>query len=80
MSTPDLVRTLVASTLAIPVHSVTDTLAFNEIPQWDSLNHVNLMVALEQALAVEIDEEEMVTLTSVGAIREFVARRGDSRT
>ena len=71
----DIAR-LVASTLGIPVERVTDDLAFSEVAEWDSLNHVNLMLALEAALGTEIDEDRMVELTSVLAIREFAAQQG----
>jgi citrate synthase len=72
--TIDITR-LVASTLGIPVDRVTDDLAFSEVAEWDSLNHVNLMLALEAALHTEIDEDRMVELTTVRAIREFAAGR-----
>ena len=71
MSHQEVLDQLVADTLGIPVQSVRDDLAFSEVAEWDSLNHVNLMVALEQLLQTEIDEDLMVQLTSVRAIREF---------
>jgi citrate synthase len=71
----DLVSRIVAGTLGISSDAVDDDLAFSGIPEWDSLNHVNLMLALEQELRTEIDEDLMVQLTSVRAIREFAAAR-----
>jgi citrate synthase len=71
----DLVSRVVAGTLGIAPTTVNDDLAFSEIPEWDSLNHVNLMLALEQELGTEIDEDLMVQLTSVRAIRAFAAAR-----
>lgn len=70
----DVINQLVATTLGISAQSVTDDLAFSEVAEWDSLNHVNLMLALEGALHTEIDEDLMVQLTSVRAIREFAAQ------
>ena len=64
---------VVAGALRINRRDVTDTLAFNSIPEWDSLAHVNLMLALEAAYHVEIDEDRMVQLLDVGAIRAFVS-------
>ena len=75
MSTDDRIVTLIATTLGIPAERVTDDLAFSETAEWDSLNHVNLMVALEKALQTEIDEERMIQLTSVRAIRDFAAEQ-----
>lgn len=74
MSNP--VESVIAETLRISPSKVTDTLAFNGIPEWDSLAHVELMVALEAAYGVPIDEDRMVELVSVGAIREFLRNNG----
>jgi citrate synthase len=63
---------VVATTLHINRVDVTDALAFNAIPEWDSLAHVNLMLALEAAYDVAIDEDRMVQLLDVAAIRAFV--------
>lgn len=72
----DVIEELVASVLGISAEQVTDDLGFNSIPEWDSLNHVNLMIALEERCGTEIDEERMVELIDVAAIRAFVERPG----
>ena len=51
---------------------VTDALAFNAIPEWDSLAQIELILALEAAYGVSIDEDRMIELTSVAAIRTFL--------
>lgn len=66
------VEQVVARVLGISPSAVTDSLEFNSIPEWDSLNHVNLMLELEAAYGVDIDEDRMIELTSVRAIRSFV--------
>lgn len=72
------VERLIAETLRIPLESVTDDLAFSSIREWDSLSHVNLMLVLESTFSAEIDEDLMVELTSVEAIRRFVTSREQS--
>ena len=74
------VEDVIAGVLKIPVGAVTDDLEFNGVPQWDSLNHVNLMLELEQVYGVTVDEEHMVELTSVRAIRQFVHEQAGSGT
>lgn len=73
---PNPLEAVVAEALRISPSEVTDKLAFNEIPQWDSLAHVELMVALEAAYGVPIDEDRMLELVNVGAIREFLRGNG----
>lgn len=68
---------VIAGTLRINPTKVTDALAFNAIPEWDSLAHMDLMLALESAYGVSIDEDRMIELISVDAIRRFL-RDGSS--
>ena len=71
MSSAD-VEQLVADTLGIPRKRVTPGLSFGDVAEWDSLGHVSIMLALEERLGTEIDAEQMVELTSVGAIHTYV--------
>jgi acyl carrier protein len=66
------VEQIIAETLGIAPEEVTDELRFQSIPEWDSLRHVNLVVALESHLGVQIDADRMIALDSVRAIRAFV--------
>ena len=66
---------VIAEQLRVPEARIRDELAYGAIPEWDSLNHVNLMVALEAEYGVTVDEDRMVELTTVRAIRTFVEAR-----
>jgi acyl carrier protein len=66
------VAELIATQLRISVDRVRDDLGYGAIAEWDSLAHVDLMTALEAAYGVSIDEDRMIELTTVGAIRAFV--------
>lgn len=68
----DTIETLIAETLKIPPGQVTDDLEYGSIEQWDSLSHVNLMLKIEARYDLEIDEDTMIELTSVRAIKDFV--------
>jgi citrate synthase len=69
------VEQVISEALKIDRHLVTDDLSYGDVPEWDSLNHVDLMLRLEQHFGVEIGEDEMLELTSVRAIRAFVEGR-----
>ncbi|MFI9273186.1 citrate/2-methylcitrate synthase [Kitasatospora sp. NPDC052896] len=66
---------LIARTLGIGLDDVVDGLEYQSIGQWDSLGHVSLMVALETEFGLTVDDELLLELRSVRAIREF-ARTG----
>ena len=41
---------------------------------WDSFGHVNIIAAIEGVLKVTIDDDEMLQLTTMTAIRDFFER------
>lgn len=71
----DTIDTLIATTLKISPDQLSDDLEYGSIKEWDSLAHVNLMLKLESEYDLEIDEDTMIELTSVGAIKEFVREK-----
>jgi acyl carrier protein len=48
----------------------------SDAPEWDSLNHINLIVALETEFNVTFDEDEIAGVTSVEDIFAHLARHG----
>jgi acyl carrier protein len=45
---------------------LTDDLDASKVPEWDSLNHISLIVAIESEFDVELSAEELATLLNVG--------------
>jgi len=66
------IEKIIAEVLDIPETSVNSKLRLQSIPQWDSFNHIDLMLSLEEAFAVEIDIRQIAKLTSVSKIRDFI--------
>lgn len=68
------IEALIASTLNIPLDEVTPESDMTTLQNWDSLGHINLVLAIEETYGVIVDEDAVVELTSVRAIRDFVER------
>ena len=47
----------------------TETTSDN-VENWDSMNHINMILALEQEFGIRYDEEQVVSMLSVGEIIE----------
>lgn len=62
-----------ANALRVEPAQITDDLEFNSIPEWDSLNHVALILSLEEAYGLTIGDDQIVELTRFSAIHQFVA-------
>jgi acyl carrier protein len=59
------VRAILQEQLKIPADKITPDLSINGIPQWDSLAHLELMMYLEEAHALEINEDSILDCSSV---------------
>lgn len=46
------------------------------VPQWTSLAHVNLVLAMETEYGVRLTLQDALEATSVGAIKRVLARHG----
>jgi len=68
------IEQVIADVLGIGRDQVVPDLAYQSVDEWDSVNHVNLMLALEEKIGKEIDGDLMVELTNVRAILDFAAQ------
>ncbi len=59
------VSLLLSQRLKISREEITPDLAINGVPQWDSLAHLELMMYLEEAYGLEIDENTILDCSSV---------------
>lgn len=66
------VRALLADVFQVPPEEVTSELAFGDLPQWDSLGHMDVMMRLEEQFGVEINTDTIAELVSVPAICEYI--------
>jgi acyl carrier protein len=66
------IQAVFADVFRIAPEEVTRQTEFGELPAWDSMGHMDLMVALETQFGVEITAETISQLTSVAAIMEHI--------
>lgn len=66
------VRKVITETLEIPSELIHPELAYQSISQWDSMGHVNLMLALEKNFHVKIDQDKVLELTSIAKITAHI--------
>ena len=69
------VRRVAADVFNLPFENVTRDTSPQTVESWDSVQHLNLVLALEQELGVSIDPEEIDKLQSVGAVIDLMARK-----
>jgi acyl carrier protein len=46
-----------------------------DVPEWDSLNHINLIVAIEARFKIKFKSTELESLRNVGHLVELIERK-----
>ena len=74
------VPVLLAEAFQVPRAEITPGLAFGDLPQWDSMGHMELMMILEEQFGIEISTETIAELVSVSSIIQYLKEHdhGDS--
>ena len=70
------VRQILADVLRLGVEDIKDSTSRDNLPAWDSLRQINLVMALEEQFGVTFDVEEIESIRSfpdvVRAVRDKV--------
>jgi len=65
-------REVVAAMLELDVADVDDDTSTDTVLTWDSVRHMNLVIALEQAFDITIPDDDVATMTSYPIVRAVV--------
>jgi len=73
----DLVVRLIdvaADVFGVPAAALSADSSPESVEAWDSISHLNLMLAVEQSVGVRIEPERMAELTSLSKIAEAIRK------
>ena len=60
----DALKAVMATVLGIPAESITDATSMDTVASWDSLKHMNLVLAIEEEFGVVIPDEDAANITA----------------
>ena len=66
-------RKVVSNIMTVPLESLTLESSASSVESWDSLRHMNLILALEQEFGVRFDDDQVVKMLSVEHITTELA-------
>ena len=72
----DRLKQVMADVFSVPMEDLQDDVAINEVTRWDSLRHVELMLALEMNFGLHLTVYEMLEMISYEAIEQYLQDRG----
>jgi acyl carrier protein len=64
---------IVSQILEVPPETVTDDLSPEKVETWDSLRHMDLVMALEEEFGIRFSDERILELLNFKVIVEAVA-------
>lgn len=69
MLNEDALKQVIATMLNVDISVINEDSSMDNVPSWDSLRHMNLVLALEEEFKVTIPDEDAGNITSYKLIK-----------
>ena len=73
------IKKIMASLFNINENEISEKTAFNSVKKWDSLKHMELIIALEKEFKIKFDSHEIPTMINFKIIAATVLSYLDSK-
>jgi acyl carrier protein len=70
------IQGILADALQVPQEQISPELAFGDLPEWDSMGHMEVIMRLEESFGIEVNADTIAGLTSVPAICSYLEAQG----
>ena len=74
----DKLKAIIAGVLNIDAAVIDENSSNQTIENWDSLNHMNIILSVEEQFEITFDDEEMLGLTSFKKLLEGIEKYKNS--
>lgn len=65
-------RQLLATAMHIDIDQLPSDASINTFPQWDSLNHMRVILLLEEELERQINIDELLSISDLASVAEIL--------
>jgi acyl carrier protein len=69
------VRTIASDIFSVPLSSIQTDSTPDTIESWDSIQHLNFVITLEEKFEVQLSPEEIQQMQSIGQIADLIATK-----
>ena len=73
-STLQQVRSIASDIFGVPTDKITPESSPETIENWDSMQHLNLVLAIEEKFGVQLEPEDIEGMKNIGAVAALVER------
>ena len=74
MSNENKYQDIFIKSLSINSNKFNENIAYNEIPEWDSIGHMTLMSGLEEGFNITMDTDDIVDFSSFKKGKEILKK------
>lgn len=71
----DRLKSVILCELSLKDFPLSETTVASEVPGWDSLSHLRILIAVEKEYAIRFRSMEVIRLKSVGELQALVDRK-----
>jgi len=68
----DQIRTMASDLFGVPAERITADSSPQTLEAWDSIQHLNLVLALEEKFSVQLSPEEIEQITNIGETAKLI--------
>ena len=79
MISEDKLRQTLGAVLDVDPAQIGPGTSTDTVPNWESLKHMRLVIALEEAFGITIPDDEVVTMTSYPIIKLIIEEQLEKR-
>ena len=72
----DNLNKLISEILSIPEVEINSHTKLNEVPTWDSMNHMIMIAKIEEEYNVLFTGDEIIEMTDIKTIKSFLEQKG----
>ena len=69
-------KKIMADIFMVQVGEITEGSSMDNLEEWDSLNHIQLITSIEEEFKILLKEEEIVNMISIANIKDVLRKKG----
>ena len=71
----DRIKDVMSAVFEIPVNEINDDSSPDTIESWESLKHMNLIIALEEEFNIQLTDDEILDMVNFSNIKNIIELR-----
>lgn len=72
-----MINKIIATVSSVLKTKISENTIQKNCDKWDSLMHINIIIALEDAFDLSFEPEEIAQMTGINAIQQIISKKQD---